>query len=91
MTVSACIDCGAEGTPVKASHTDGGFVSRVRRCDTCQAREAEWRERWQAGLRRGRGARVTMPLPPTSRPSATVVESDRDRQSARVALLDLIG
>jgi hypothetical protein len=84
-----CIDCGAAGTPTRESRTDGGFLSRVRRCESCEAREAEWRARWQAGLRRNRGPKVT--TTPPARPSAarpsTAAVTDRDSREAFLAAI----
>lgn len=85
-----CIDCGAAGTPVRESRTDGGHPSRVRRCDSCGAREAEWQEQWRASLRRGRGPKVTMAVAARARPSAKVT-TDRERRAAVLAALESLG
>ncbi len=86
-----CIDCGASGTPVREAQTDvPGVVSRVRRCDSCDARFAEWYDRWQASLRRGRGPKVTLAVAPIVRPTARAAKG-RDRETARLAMLDLLG
>jgi hypothetical protein len=80
-----CIDCGAAGTPVRESRTDGGYSSRVRRCDSCAARDVEWQDRWRASLRRGRGPKVTTAAP-VARSSAPV-STDRDGRAAFLAAL----
>jgi len=90
-----CIDCGASGTPTRESRTDGGFLSRVRRCDSCEARFEEWRDQWQASLRRGRQAKVTMPLAPTAsvRGSArpATARTVREGREAVLAALEGLG
>ena len=82
-----CIDCGAADTPVRVSKTDGGHPSRVRRCDSCSAREAEWQEGWRASLNRGRGPKVTMAAPVARRSSPVPVAAERDGRAAFLAAL----
>lgn len=84
--MSGCIDCGAPDTPVREARTDGGHVSRVRRCDTCEARFVEWYDRWGASLRRARERTPRRTATTIARPESTVSTGADSRAVALAAL-----